>query len=171
MIPVHELTDLISYIFNAHADKSKELADTVRKWDGKTPYGIHPTWCAMTLLTETTLPEELRVTGAQTLLLHDILEDTTGGLPDGTLSEVAKLVAGMSFASFTEETELIWEQSQEIRLLKLYDKVSNLLDGSWMSPEKRQYYAEYLSQLCDDVESNYGCLNIIQIARAILTVD
>lgn len=162
-----ELAGLIGYSFRAHAEQPTKPSKAVRKWDGKTPYGIHPTWCAMTLLTETTLPEELRATGAQALLLHDILEDTTAGLPEGISAEVAKLVEGMTFASSDEEMELIWTRSQEIKLLKLYDKVSNLLDASWMSEEKRERYAAYLVRLCDDVEPRYGQLNIIRIARAI----
>lgn len=162
-----ELAGFIGYSFAAHAEQPTKPSKAVRKWDGKTPYGIHPTWCAMTLLTETSLPEELRATGAQALLLHDVLEDTTAGLPQGTPDEVAKLVEGMTFASSDEEMELIWTRSQEIKLLKLYDKVSNLLDGSWMSKEKAERYAAYLLRLCDEVEPQYGKLNIIRIARAI----
>lgn len=162
-----DLAGFIGYSFRAHAEQPTKPSKAVRKWDGKTPYGIHPTWCAMTLLTETTLPEEIRVTGAQALLLHDVLEDTTAGLPEGTPTEVIKLVEGMTFVSSDEEMELIWTRSQEVKLLKLYDKVSNLLDGSWMSQEKRERYAAYLVALCDDVEPHYGQLNIMRIARAI----
>lgn len=164
-----ELAGLISYSFRAHAEQSTKPSKTVRKWDGRTPYGIHPTWCAMTILTETILPEELRVTGAQALLLHDVLEDTTAGLPEDTPAEVTKLVEEMTFASSDEEMELIWTRSQEVKLLKLYDKVSNLLDGSWMSREKRERYATYIIALCDDVEPHYGQLNIMRIARAIVS--
>ncbi len=57
--------------------------------------------------------------------------------------------------------------------LKLYDKVSNLLDGAWMKAEKRQLYIAYLELLCDEVEPElarrgYIPLNIITIARAII---
>lgn len=162
-----ELVGFVGYSFRAHAEQATKPSKAVRKWDGKTPYGIHPTWCAMTLLTETTLPEELRARGAQALLLHDVLEDTTAGLPQGTPDEVARLVEGMTFASSDEEMELIWSRSGEIKLLKLYDKVSNLLDGSWMSKERAERYARYLLRLCDEVQPLYGNLNIIRIARAI----
>lgn len=161
------LVGWIAYTFFAHGEKALKPSKAVRKWDETTPYGIHPTWCAMTLLTETTLPEELRVTGAQALLFHDILEDTTVGLPSGTPHEVVELVEGMTFASSDEEMELIWTRSREIKLLKLYDKTSNLLDAAWMSEEKRTRYAAYLAKLCDEIEPLYGRLNIIQIARAI----
>lgn len=162
-----ELAGVIGYTLRAHAESPTKPSKAVRKWDGKTPYGIHPTWCAMTLLAETTLPEELREAGAQALLFHDILEDTTAGLPEGTSARVAELVEGMTFESSDEEMELVWSRSDEVKLLKLYDKVSNLLDGSWMSGEKRERYAGYLLRLCDAVEPIYGGLNIIRIARAI----
>lgn len=153
--------------FLAHADAPTKPSKAVRKWDNKTPYGIHPTWCAMTILTETILSEELRVIGAQALLFHDVLEDTTAELPEIIPPKVVQLVKEMTFASSDEEMELIWSRSKEAMLLKLYDKVSNLLDGSWMSVEKRARYADYLSRLCDAVEPHYGNLNIIRIARAI----
>ncbi|MBI3956748.1 MAG: hypothetical protein HY340_02055 [Candidatus Kerfeldbacteria bacterium] len=162
-----EVAHLIAYVFHAHANQPTKPSKAVRKWDGTTPYGIHPTWCAMTLLTETTLPEELRERGAAALLLHDILEDTTAGLPEGTSAEVAQLVQEMTFESSDQEMGLIWERSPEVRLLKLYDKVSNLLDGVWMSPEKRAKYEAYLLRLCDDVQPRYGNLNIIHIAWVI----
>jgi hypothetical protein len=56
-------------------------------------------------------------------------------------------------------------------MLKLYDKVSNLLDASWMTEEKRTLYIAYLARLCKEVEYWYGHknLNIIKIARAIIS--
>lgn len=66
---------------------------------------------------------------------------------------------------------LIWDRSLEIKLLKFYDKASNILDGSWMPTEKRARYAAYLLRLCDEVEPHYGKLNVIKIARAIAKVD
>lgn len=168
MFEARTLADRIYFCFLAHSEKATKPSKAVRKWDGQTPYGIHPTWCAMTLLTETTLPEEFRVLGSRALLLHDVLEDTTAALPVQTPAEVRNLVEGMTFESSDEEMELIWSRSLEIKLLKLYDKVSNLLDGSWMSAEKRARYATYLLRLCDEVEPHYEKLNIIKIARAIV---
>ncbi len=162
-----DLANLIAYIFEAHASHATKTSRSYRKWDGKTPYAIHPTWCGMTILTETTLPEEVRVTGAQALLLHDVLEDTTAGLPAGTSPRVKEVVEKMTFASSDAEMEAIWSCEPEIRLLKLYDKVSNLLDGAWMSDDKRRLYVDYVRRLCDNVASQYGELNIVRIARAI----
>ncbi|MDP2669133.1 MAG: hypothetical protein Q8P07_04845 [bacterium] len=167
MMTAQRLAKMVSKTFLAHAEKPAKPSKAVRKWDGKTPYGIHPVWCAMTLLAETTLPEKFRVTGALALLFHDVKEGTTAELPKGLLREVVRLVEGMTFESSDEEMLKIWSRSRKIKLLKLYDKVSNLLDGSWMSKEKRVRYAKYLLRLCRDVEPHYGKLNIIRIARAI----
>lgn len=152
----------------AHAEHPTEPSKGMRRHDGKTPYGVHPVWCAMTLLHETSLPEQLRRDGAEALLLHDRLEDTTTGVPEGTSAYICSLVEGMTFASIQEEMEGVWEQSPVIWLLKLYDKASNLLDGVWMTPKKREGYLSYTRQLADNVESRYGTLNIIRIIRALV---
>lgn len=165
-----ELARLIRFVLWVHDGKAKKHSKRFRKWDGKTPYGIHPIWCAMTILTETGLPEDIRISGAQALLLHDILEDTTADLPNEVPDEVVKLVREMTFDSSEEEMKLIWRKSKKIKLLKLYDKVSNLLDGSWMSSEKRERYLAYVKALSEEVESHYGELNITKIARALTAI-
>ena len=162
-----ELARLISYAVRAHEKFPKEPSMTVRRWDGKTPYGIHPVWCATTLLHETNLPAKLRIVGAQTLLFHDLLEDTVTILPKGISLRVKELVEGMTFTSSNEEMKKIWERPKEIRLFKLYDKVSNILDGTWMAPKKKRKYLTYIRRLADDVEQNYGLLNVVRIARAL----
>src|ERR1700737_3082179 len=64
-----------------------------RTWDETTPYAIHPIWCAMTFLSETTLPADLREIGYHVLLWHDLLEDTElKSLPPNTPGEVRELV-------------------------------------------------------------------------------
>jgi (p)ppGpp synthase/HD superfamily hydrolase len=157
---------LVGFIFAAHGDHPTKPSKAVRKWDGQTPYAVHPLWCATMLLAEPTLSEDLRVRGSEALLLHDVLEDTTEGLPAGTSEEVAGLVRDMTFASSDVEMVEVWSKSDEVKLLKLYDKVSNLLDGSWMSAGKRQKYTAYTLKLADQVEPVYGQLNITRIARA-----
>ncbi|OGN14336.1 MAG: hypothetical protein A3J47_01870 [Candidatus Yanofskybacteria bacterium RIFCSPHIGHO2_02_FULL_43_22] len=96
-----------------------------------------------------------------------MLEDTTFGLPEGTSEDVRRLVEEMTFKSFSEETAQIWFKSDEAKLLKLYDKVSNLLDGSWMSSEKRTSYLAYSMNLCMAVRPKYGELNIMRMALTI----
>ncbi len=160
------LEGLIAYIFVAHSTGALKPSKAVRKWDGHTPYAIHPTWCAMTILTETTLARDVRERGAAVLLLHDVKEDTTFNLPE-VPEDVSRLVDEMTFESSDEEMEKIWSRSDEAKLFKLYDKTSNLLDGVWMGPEKRAKYEQYLLRLCETVQPLYGELNIIRIARAI----
>ncbi len=164
-----ELAQKVAYALLTHEEKAKKASKAFRKWDGKTPYGVHPIWCATTLLHETSIPEDLRNEGAEALLFHDILEDTTAELPDGTSDRIGKLVDGMTFEGGTaQEMQEVWSRSKEIRLLKLYDKVSNLLDAEiWMTPEKLATYRAYTKKLADDVESNYGTLNIVRLARAL----
>lgn len=147
--------------------------DMFRKWDNTTPYAVHPTWCAMTFLQETNLPVEVnREQCALALLLHDGPEDTGQPLPNWIPSEVIELVRLMTFSSAPNSTaiemERIWQLPPLVRLLKLYDKVSNLLDGTWMSDEKwNEQYVPYVIRLATDVENAYGDLNIVRIARAV----
>jgi hypothetical protein len=166
--------DHIQYVIKAHGDHPRKPGNATRRFDGRTPYSIHPIWCAMTICAETSLPAELREIGSLALLYHDLLEETTVRLPDELTDEEKKLIQEMTSeawavpeGSAVEERE-IWSRRQEVRLLKLYDKTSNLLDGSWMPPEKLKRYRRYTSSLADDVQKNYGDLNIVRIARAIL---
>jgi (p)ppGpp synthase/HD superfamily hydrolase len=162
-----ELARLIDFALTTHARQPIRPPKAYRKWDGKTPYSIHPIWCAMTLLHETALSEESRYAGAEALILHDILEDTTANLPEGTSEDVRSLVQDMTFASTDEEMELVWNHKPFVRFLKLYDKVSNLMDGVWMSEERREEYVEYTKRLADDARANFGELDIVKIAHAL----
>tara|TARA_Y100001970_G_C14086424_1_gene777576 strand:- start:269 stop:781 length:513 start_codon:yes stop_codon:yes gene_type:complete len=168
MINTQRLAKLCLYTLLAHDTYARTEKKRFRKWDQSTPYAIHPLWCAMTILTETSLNEGLRVDGAEALILHDTLEDTYAALPSGTSDRVAALVEAMTFDSAEQERECIWQRSTEVQLLKLYDKVSNLLDGSWMNQEKRRVYETYVERLCIEVEKTYGTLNITNIARSVI---
>jgi len=173
MVNANELLKQVYFTLKAHGDCARKPSKAFRKWDGSTPYAVHPLWCATTLLHETALPEELRVRGAEALLYHDILEDTTLELVDfynrHTSVEVMRLVVDMTFkGGSSEEMLLVWQKSAEVRLLKLYDKVSNLLDAAaWMDAVKLERYRQYTRRLADDVAANFGELSIVKIARAI----
>ena len=160
------LTSLIDFTFRVHDKFPNEPRMRFRRWDARTPYGIHPVWCAMMFLTETTLPEDVRDDGALALLLHDVLEDTQAPLPSRLPPRVEALVEEKTFASFEEEHELIWGRSELCRLLTTYDKVSNLLDANWRT-NKRDLYVAYTLRLADEAEKRWGTLNIVRIARAI----
>ena len=155
----------IEYIVNAHQNHARKPGKAFRKHDGKTPYWIHPIWCATTILTETSLDEKTKNEGAIALLYHDVLEDTTQPLPQDLNERIKYLVEYMTFESSEEEMQQIWQKPREVRLYKLYDKVSNLLDGNWMQEEKMQRYKDYIRRLSSDVESNYGKLNIVKLAK------
>jgi (p)ppGpp synthase/HD superfamily hydrolase len=150
----------------AHSRYARQPSKAIRYWDQRTPYAIHPIWCAMTLLTETTLPQALRSDGYQALHWHDVVEDTEFPLPQDVGEEVTRLVAAMSFDDQADEMAHVWERGDTVILLKLYDKVSNLLDGTWMSDERWNAYVSYTERLRDHVRLAFGELNIVRIAEA-----
>jgi len=161
-----DLSRAIIHAINAHSLKPVKPHMAFRKWDGKTPYSVHPIWCAMTLLHETSLPQDIREKGAIALLYHDILEDTKEFLPENTHAAVRQLVDDLTFENTADEMQKVWQKPPVIRLLKLYDKTSNLMDSHWMSAEKLQSYQMYTAKLIQDVEKNFGELNIVRLARS-----
>ncbi|MEH6814356.1 MAG: hypothetical protein V7677_17620 [Motiliproteus sp.] len=120
----------------------------------------------MTILSETKLEAKLRWQGAIALQFHDVIEDTRLPLPSDLPIGVTNWVEQMTFSSFAEEKERIWSCAPHIRMLKLYDKTSNLLDSVWMNPDKRLAYVDFTEKLRKDVVQNYGELNITVIALA-----
>lgn len=163
-----ELAQHIDFIVNAHEHLSKTPIKSVRAWDTETPYYIHPLWCTMTIASETTLPKDIRQKGMITLLYHDVIEDTDAQLPQNLPAEIQQLINDMTFKDgITQEMIEIWTKKPIIRLFKLYDKISNLLDATWMSPQLREKYIIYTKKLLQDVENNFGSLNIVKIAHAL----
>lgn len=162
-----DFMDHVQYAIHAHQGMT-------RRWDDRTPYAIHPIWCATTILSETSLPQDLREDGAIVLLYHDVKEDTKVQLPQGLSPRVLEWIDGMTFegASMPGGSDIemreVWSRPQEIRLFKLYDKTSNLLDAIWAPPERIAVYRDYTRRLVEDVAPRYGELNIVRLARAIL---
>ena len=173
---IEKLMLAVNACIDGHANHAKR--GNTRSWDKKTPYAIHPLWCAMTFLQETKLSGDAKKRRAQcalALLFHDFKEDTTVALPKRLPRGVVGLVNSMTFSgevgSTAIEIQQIWKRRPIVRLLKLYDKVSNLLDGAWMSDEKwNTQYVPYVLQLATDVEKNYGDLNIVRMSRAVAVV-
>ena len=169
---VKQLAQAISYSMTAHDERAKKSEKRFRKWNITIPYGIHPTWCAMTFLTECVYvfgPQEQRIM-VLALLYHDIREDTNAELPADTPELVRVMVNDLTFESSEHEMIEIWERAAHrphLYLLKLYDKVSNLLDGCWMPDIQKRRYKEYTLALAEKVVEHYGELNIVLIARAI----
>lgn len=162
-----EMLAYLTLTVQAHSLYAKSAKKAMRFADSKTPYSVHPIWCAMTIACEHSLPEVLRVWGMQVLFFHDVLEDTNLALPMTIPDDVRVGIEAMTFPSYDAEREQIWERSPEIRLLKLYDKVSNLLDCGWATPERQRVYIMYAQELALDVKKNFGDLNIVRIAGAI----
>jgi hypothetical protein len=162
-----EIGFAINHALDAHTNHPNAPKDTVRFWDNHTPYAIHPIWCGITLLTETKLPEKVRLDGYLALMWHDILEDTTLGLPEATNPDVTQLVNEMTFKSFHDEQVKIGSSRDVVKLLKLYDKVSILLDAAWMDNKKWNQLVEYTLTLRQHVLDTYGDLNIVKIAKAV----
>jgi hypothetical protein len=158
----------LNYVIESHRDCSIKPSKAFRKWDRITPYHIHPIWCATMIATETTLDKRTREEGVLTLLYHDVLEDTTQGLPDWLIGRVIQLIDMMTYSGIIEEMSEIWHKPKEVRLYKLYDKVNNLLDWQRSSVVKHERYQDYTRKLCDDAEDNYGELNITKFARAVV---
>ncbi len=159
-----DLRDL-TFVIEAHTNHCKKGAPQVREFDNQTPYSIHPIWCASMIRQEPSLYEEVRLKGSQALLYHDVLEDTTAELPGWLSDDVRGLVSELTFKSSEDEWETLWNKDKQVRLLKLYDKVNNMMDGVWMKPERRQQHLTHLRRLCKDVEQNYGELNITKFAK------
>lgn len=167
---IDEIPKYLRLAWVAHNEHARDSEDRFRRHDGITPYFVHPAWAAMTIMQEPLLSVSLRWNGFRVLCLHDVEEDTTFQLPGWVPPVVRSLVCLMSFESSDDEMKKIWSRAPFVRLLKLYDKVSNLLDGSWMDSREigyRERYEQYALSLADDVESRYGVLNICQITRAI----
>jgi len=162
-----EIRDL-AYVIEAHETKAREPENKFRSFDDRTPYSVHPIWCASMIRQEPSLPEDVRLRGGQALLYHDVPEDTTAELPDWLDDDVRTLVSELTFESSEDEWANVWDRGKEVRLLKLYDKVSNILDSVWMAPDRRLQHLTHLRKLCDDVERNYGELNITKLARTFL---
>lgn len=164
-------SDLLKYIQISgfmHSFNPKLPSNATRFWDKKTPYIVHPLWCAATIAFEQKLPPEVRARGFLILLFHDILEDTYGELPNDLSHEVKEGVRRMTFYENKIEHARIWSLPPEIRLFKLYDKTCNLLDAIETNPEKIKKNNELVSELIADVEKNYGTLNITKIARSLV---
>ena len=162
-----ELGAAIQHAIQAHTHFANTPRAAVRLWDRQTPYVIHPIWCAMTLLTETQLPADLRYPGALALLWHDTLEDTQLPLPAHTAPLVRELVHEMTFASLDDEFVRLWQRSPTAKLLKLYDKTSQFLDGTWLADARWNQLVEHTRRLEAFAVAQYGELNIVRIARAV----
>lgn len=164
-----ELVTPILTAITYHSKHPKEPLKAARKWDGKTPFAVHPLWAGLTILHETLLPEDIRYEGSVALFFHDIPEDTTKELPVVTSNKVREWVKGLTFGSTEEKHREVWKRGKEIMLLEAYDAVASLQDISGLSEEKQRKSKEFATALLIQVERDWGKLNIVKIGRALCT--
>ena len=165
-----EMRRYLELSWDGHQNHPLSAQKSVRRHDGVTPYAVHPRLAADLFISEPRLNLELRWLGWRALVLHDFLEDTCLGFPPWVPSEVQELVRELTFEGFEEEQNLIWGRSETAQLLKLYDKATNLFDGSWMFNRGVGYRIRYLGfaqRLADAAEIKHGLLVAIQLVRGL----
>ncbi len=162
--------EYIGFSARAHQEKVLPTAKALRTFPSreKNPYFTHSLWCAIMVLLDTQLPEKIRVPGAEALLLHDVLEDTSSSFPSNVSDEVKHLVEEMTYkGGFDEEKTAILKKQPMVQLLKLYDKTATLYDGDL---KKTMYgeWTDFMQKLIETVEREYGTLNIVLLARELI---
>ncbi|MEX0649492.1 MAG: hypothetical protein WD200_00645 [Candidatus Andersenbacteria bacterium] len=159
------LKQVLDWAYSAHQEHNTR--DDVRAY-AQTPYIAHPIWAAFMLLNDTRLPFKDREIGYQALLLHDVLEDTSKGLPDFVSDEVKRAVEEMTHTNWKEEQNIA-SKSDFIKLLKLCDKMATMYDENMKpDPKKRREWLQLLEALATGVEKTYGNTRVVVTARAIL---
>lgn len=169
--------EYINFIAIAHQEETNQFGKTKRKLlsGQEVPYFTHSLWAAIMLLIEPNLDEEVRTTGSIALLFHDVLEDTTAGLPRDLDENVVELIQGMTvpkepefnFSSFEKEKTTVFTKSKLIQLLKLYDKVATLYDGALPTTRYKEWIT-LIERLTKNVEQEYGELRITMLAKSLV---
>ncbi len=159
-----DLKRLIDYVYDAHQNHNTKH-DYRQK--GRVPFFTHPLWCALTLLNDQRIPFEDRVIGYQALLLHDVLEDTSVGIPDFVSQQVKDLVNQMTHGTWEEEQKLE-NKSPLVILMKLHDKLSSMYDESVRAdPVRRKEWRQLLECLLVETKKYYPEARIIPIVESI----
>ena len=159
----------IAEVAEAHQEKALPDAHTHRTFPSgeSNPYFTHCVWCAMMILLDTKLPANIRETGAEVLLFHDVLEDTSADLPKELSPETRRLIDEMTYKNWDEEKTIILTKPPLVQLLKLYDKSATLYDAALSRPRHKEW-ADVTEKLTDNVEKEYGTLNIVVLARELV---
>jgi hypothetical protein len=168
MFSACELAEMVCDVICIYDEFSKTPYKAFRKFDGRTPYGVHPVFTAMLLLHEENLPEIFRVRGAKVLLAHDIFEDTNADLPEWCSPDVACLVRKLTFSDSQDSSVEIWSRGDEAILLKFYDVVANLMCVGKMNREAIQRRRKQARNHLSWVKERYPQLEIVKIAEGLL---
>ncbi len=154
--------DELALFWRAIQDHPSPGSKTERSLDERTQSSHHSILAMELMYLESDVPAKLRYLAARALLWHDVLEDSTRGLPDGMPEEVVELVRYMTFPGGSkQERAEIWAKPKIVWWLKAYDKCANLGDGGnrggWMEPrgpEYRRAYIRFAHDLLNAVEAN-----------------
>lgn len=162
--------EYIAFAAEAHQEKVLPTAKALRTFPSgeKNPYFTHSLWCAIMILLDTQLPENIRVPGAEVLLLHDILEDTSLPLPKDISDEVKNLVDEMTYTDWESERDIVPTKPPIVQLLRLYDKVATLYDENAPRGKKLAEWLTLTKTLTENVRKEYGELNIISLSKAMV---
>lgn len=163
--------EYISFSANAHQEKVLPTARTERTFSSgeKNPYFAHPLWCSMMILLDTKLPESIRLPGAEALLFHDVLEDTSSALPEDISIEVKNLIEEMTYPDWESERIAVPKKPLLVQLLKLYDKVATIYDGDMpKGQEKIMQWLELTKILIENINKEYGELNIVILGKGLV---
>ncbi len=173
-----KLLEYIELVAEAHQEHPNQHGKTMRKLPSgeENPYLMHPLWCSVMILAEPKLPKNIREKGALALLFHDVVEDTLTPLPKDLPENVKRLIENMTvpklpeynYSSWDLEKQTILKKPIELQLLKLFDKTATLYD---MVLQERRFpeWMDIVEKLASNVEKEYGSLNIVTLARALVT--
>lgn len=156
----------ITAALKLHDRRARAPVLRVRKFDHKTPQGVHPALGTLLLLHEERIPWRQRVVLAEAFCYHDLLEDTTASLPKGTTKRVRKLVQELTFPPGLTKGQEWWRvhrMSKEAKLLKLVDKLTSLFNPSNDLAYERQK-CERVNRLALVVLRDFGLLICVQLA-------
>lgn len=160
-----KLKRLLDFAYNAYQENN-ETGQAMRH-GGKIPYLIHPLWGASLLITDPLIPFEERLLGFEILIVHDVLEDTSLGLPDWVNSKTKGFVDRLSYVEWEDFVKRAKKEIPFMKLLILIDKLESMYELG-VSDWKRESWKQLCRDLLKDVKAHYGNIRIVQIAKPII---
>ena len=171
MITPEEFKKLTDFAYEAHELNINDHGWTTRQL-GNVPFVVHPLWCALTVLNDTTIDQDLRELGFRVLLLHDVLEDTRFKLPPDLNEKTISLINDMTYDNFDEEKKHVPSKPVFLQFLKLIDKVSTIYDNhgpiSCLKPERQRDWRQYTELLLKNTETEFGHTQSYKTAKTIV---
>jgi (p)ppGpp synthase/HD superfamily hydrolase len=158
-------SELFSFSMKAHT--ALNTKDKVRRFDGKTPFFIHPLGAAIDILNEDKLDWETRCVAAAALLMHDIFEDTSAtemdvwnecpSVPENILKNGLEIVRKLTFNTSLESESAFmnsYHKTNDMEVLVRAADVSTNLNTLPISRAKRSipYCTKLLSCIDNDLQ-------------------